>query len=275
MNNFHKKPFLQNLFCSLKLRPIISRLPNFIIPSKLKASMNGFPTYLNIREGIQRTIFFDGYEKEQTVWFEKCLKNGDVVIDVGANFGYYTTLASVLVGNSGRVIAFEPSPLAYDSMRDMILNSESQNIELINGGLGSKKEFVDLYLPHADNLYSPSMFQSDPSFSKIKVPIDTLDDFATENNVTKIDLIKIDVEGNELEVIRGMTRLLKERRVRNIICEFNSGWLKRSGASPSKLLNTILEAGFVIKNQTVLMDELIEISGTFTLQDVWFILPEY
>lgn len=270
-----KEPFLQRFMCKFCLRPFIARLPGFIFPRKFAAVMNGFNTYLDLREGIQRTIYFKKYEEEQTNWFKLCIKPGDVVVDVGANFGYYTSLAALLVGGTGKVFAFEPSPQAFSSIEKMITNSDVDNITLIKSALGRKKEFVDLHIPSACNLHSPSILASDPSFKKIKINVDTLDDFADINKIETINLVKIDVEGYELDVIFGMKRLLSGRRIKNIICEFNSGWLMRNETSPDRLLQTILDAGFVVTKETKLLEGLEQLGGgTFTLQDRWFTLSD-
>jgi hypothetical protein len=66
----------------------------------------------DLRETIQRQMFLGAYEPEQPGWFRECLGPGDIVIEIGASFGYYTTLGSALVGPSGKVFAFEPNPVS-------------------------------------------------------------------------------------------------------------------------------------------------------------------
>ena len=77
-----------------------------ILGKRVRAVVHQAKMRLDLREWIQQQMFLGEYEPEQTGWFRECLEPGDAVIDVGASFGYYTTLASALVGPSGKVFAF-------------------------------------------------------------------------------------------------------------------------------------------------------------------------
>ena len=81
-----------------------------------KTKVNGFVRMLDMGEAIQRSMAKGKYEPEQTAWVKKTLKRGGRFVDIGANFGYYTSLAASIVGPTGRVFAFEPSPVAQESI---------------------------------------------------------------------------------------------------------------------------------------------------------------
>ena len=115
------------------------------------------------------------------------------------------------------------------------------------------------------------MLPSDEAFKAHQIDVLRLDEYL--HNVDSIALVKIDVEGFEPNVLRGMTNLLSQRKVKNIFCELNSGWLRRNNATPKGLTEEILSYGFVIKEETELQAGLVGHKGeSFDLQDVWFAL---
>jgi FkbM family methyltransferase len=253
--------------------PLFSAVSLLSSQGKTKASVNGLQTWLDLNESIQRSMYLGVYEPTQTAWFKECVKAGDVFFDVGANFGHYTSLASGVVGNTGRVYAFEPSPKANQTIEDMIALSKVDNITLVKAALGKEKGTVTLYMPNTDGLHSPSIMKSDDDFKPIEIPVISLDDYATEQNIQTVKLMKIDVEGYEPNVLDGMTRLLAERRVQNVFCEFNSWWLEQNGYTSKMLYDRFIRAGFKVHKQTDLQENLIGHKGvTFSLQDIWFTL---
>jgi FkbM family methyltransferase len=236
--------------------------------------VNGIVMRLDLDEAIQKSISVGGYEPDQTAWVKECLKPGSRYVDIGANFGYYTTLAATLVGPSGSVFAFEPSPTAFHMLNDTITRNHLSNITLVQAAVTHKNGQLDLYMPVDSPVHSPSSFFSDPKFKKISVPAIALDDFPAFKDGLPIDMMKIDVEGSEPDVIMGAMGLLKSKTILNLVCEMNSGWLKRNqGASPLQLTKLIEDAGYCRKKET---DKVIGLEPdgqtTFELQDIWFTL---
>jgi FkbM family methyltransferase len=242
-----------------------------ILGERVRAVVHQAKMRLDLREWIQQQMFLGEYEPEQTGWFRECLEPGDAVIDVGASFGYYTTLGSALVGPSGRVFAFEPSPIAGRVIEEAIRDSGIRNIVLTKAAVGKANGSVPLYLPNSRSLHSPSIFYSDPAFSPVQVPMMSLDCFEPLQDVSKVKLVKIDVEGYEPDVLDGMEHLIRSRRIENVLCEFNSGWLLRNSTTPERLLDRFLGLGFDIRKQTTLQRIPTGKPGeTFDLQDIWF-----
>lgn len=240
---------------------------------RIKAVVNHAIVKLDLCEVIQQKMFLGLYEPTQTSWFRECLRPGDVFIDVGASFGYYTTLGASLVGPTGKVFAFEPSPIANQVIEEMIEDSMLQNVILTKAAVGRDTGNVSLFLPTTRHLHSPSVLKSDPGFVPIQVPVIALDHFTPLENIPKIKLVKIDVEGYEPDVLAGMERLVKEKRIENIICEFNSGWLIRNSITPGQLKERFLELGCIINMQTKAEKNLIGYHGElFDLQDIWFLI---
>ena len=237
-----------------------------------KTKVNGFVRMLDMGEAIQRSMAKGKYEPEQTAWVKKTLGRGGRFVDIGANFGYYTSLASSIVGPTGRVFAFEPSPVAQESLREMVELNRITNIELIHAAVGDRAGSIELLLPLDGPVHSPSIFASEGNFTAFTVPMIALDDYAPLNDGVAIDLMKIDVEGFEPNVIAGLQSLAKRGQIRNLLCEFNSGWLRRNlNTTPAQLLESILALGFKIATQGKKVTGL-ESCGkiTYELQDILF-----
>lgn len=155
------------------------RALTYLFGDKVNAVVNKHKMRLDLRESIQRTMFLGKYEPTETGWFRECVNVGDIVIDVGANFGHYTTLAASLCWGRerGQVFAFEPSPIANLVLEKMIQNSPNKNIILTKAAVGKVNGTVELQLPNTKYLHSPSIIKSDPTFVAHKVPVIALDYF--------------------------------------------------------------------------------------------------
>jgi FkbM family methyltransferase len=269
-----EKPWYQSLMQSSPRGMKYAGMLGSFLRQRIRAEVNGAILRLDLSESIQRTMFMGLYEPEQTAWFKECLHEGDVVIDVGASFGYYTTLSSKLVGDAGQVFAFEPSPLASGIIENAIKESSMKNTVLTKAAVGGRAGTVSLYLPSTSELHSPSILASDNTFTPVQIPVIALDEFEPLRKFSRIKLVKMDVEGYEPNVLDGMQSLIRERRVENIICEFNSGWLRRNNSTThEQLFNRFLSYGYVVHSQTTFQSNLVGRHGElFDLQDIWFTL---
>lgn len=265
-------PFYQTLIKGLPFKnDAAAQAFGRLFGNKIKAVVNQASMLLDLRETIQRLMFLGLYEPIQTEWFKQCLVPGDVIVDIGASFGYYTTLASELVGPSGQVFAFEPSPIANSCIESAINNTGLHNVKLTKAAVGKELGVVSLYIPTTRHLHSPSILKNDPSFVPIEVPVIVLDKFTPFDQLPKIKLIKIDVEGYEPDVLEGMVTLIKAGKIENVICEFNSGWLRRNSTTSEQLLARFLDLGFRIHKQTEFQGNLKgHLGEQFDLQDIWF-----
>ena len=229
---------------------------------------------LDTGEAIQNAMASGNYEPEQTGWARECLSAGDRFVDIGANFGWYTALASTIVGPTGSVFAFEPSPVAASAIANTIAENRLTNVTLVRAAVGDAVGQERLYMPVNDSVHSPSAFFSDPNFVPLQVPLISLDRY--EPLITDgrpIKLIKINVEGYEPNVLRGMRALVQKGLVKNLFCEFNSGWLKRNAFTTAQLLKLIISYGFSAHKKTSLQVSSERNGDPFELQDMWFKWP--
>ena len=168
---------------------------------------------LNLEDWIQKQVFYFGryeIEKKETLFWQYLIKENNYVFDIGANIGYYTLQAAARIGASGRVYAFEPVTVTYNKLNTNIQLNSFTNIIAQNLAVSNKKGFIELFVASEASTGSSSVsFHKDFSGVKEKVQTIRIDDYIKENNIYKVDIIKIDVEGCEPMVIEGALITMK------------------------------------------------------------------
>lgn len=129
---------------------------------------------------------------------------GMIVVDVGAYIGLYTCMAAEMVGSTGRVIAFEPDPANRRQLLDNVALNEFGNVTVVGSALSDKAGSGELYLKHHGTV-SSLIGNGDC----VRVEIDTLDISLERIGARRVDIIKIDVEGHELPVLRGAVKTIR------------------------------------------------------------------
>jgi FkbM family methyltransferase len=184
-------------------------------------------------------------EELTTELFKKVVKDGDIVVDLGANIGYYTLLAARLVGKKGRVYAFEPEPINYSLLIKNIELNGYDNIVPVQKAISNITGTIRLFLrdKHPDG---HTIYQPNEKTGLIEVESVTLDEFF-EDKKCSINVIKMDIEGAEMAAFLGMERLLKESENLKMFVEFYPHAIKRSGVSPEDFICMLLkDYGFSI-----------------------------
>jgi FkbM family methyltransferase len=212
-----------------------------------KINLFGYKVKLDLSESIQYGIYMSIFEEEESAWVREILRPGMTFVDVGANIGYFSLLASSLVGTMGKVFSFEPSEYAYKKLKQTIKSNNIQNIHAMNSALGDVIETRTL-LTQGDNTHSPSFVPSTGVFLNVAQVV-TLDDFVTQNGIKVIDLIKIDVEGFEPNVIRGMNKIMSAGMVKRILIEIYDDWLVQNSSSAVMLDSLIRSFGFSLEKK--------------------------
>jgi FkbM family methyltransferase len=228
-----------------------ARLLNLLCPKSgvKRAQIFGNRMDLDLSDFIQRQIYLGTFEPKETVSVKGYLRPGMTFVDVGANVGYYTALAATKVaGRGGRVIAFEPSPYAFERLKRLVEENRLDYVSVMNAGLSDSSGKTKIYLGAGCDNHSPTMVAHEGA-NATEVNIVTLDAEAERLGLDRLDLIKIDVEGHEPKVLAGAKRLLRERRIRAVLCEFNEHWLRQAGSSSRELERIFQEAGLLEDNQ--------------------------
>jgi FkbM family methyltransferase len=174
---------------------------------------------LDIRELVQETLLLEGiWEPKTTRYLCDSLAPGQVFLDVGANAGYFSLLASRCVGESGKVLAVEPNPAMVKQLRQNKERNGLTNIVVAEAACSDSIEVRNLYVGNAYNTGNSSLSRDNLAWTKsVEVSCTTADLLIDKYNFQRIDLVKIDVEGAELQVLRGMATILRRLRPRIII----------------------------------------------------------
>jgi len=138
-------------------------------------------------------------------------KHGEVVIDAGAHYGFYTLFASQLVGREGSIYAFEPSSKNFRRLLTNLLLNNVKNTKASNFGLGNSESVRKLYLSSYSGRHSMLPEISD-RFEVVTVR--RFDHVVEKMGLKRVDLMKVDVEGYEMEVLKGSLRTLKKHKPR-------------------------------------------------------------
>lgn len=213
--------------------------------------LHGYSIDLDLSDYIQRTIYFDMYETVETQWVEDLLKPGMTMVDAGANVGYYTLLAASLVGPSGRVFAFEPSRRIMKKLHRVVVRNNLHQVRCVAAGLSDVVSEGYLYEPPSRcRNDDPSISPYTSGMKRSLARFTTLDTLVTVDNLTTIDLLKLDIEGAELRAVVGGRDILATGKVRYVMCELNEDLLTLAGAGSAEVAQLIEGFGYELVDRT-------------------------
>ena len=194
-------------------------------------------------------------ERAEQIYYLNYLRAGMTVFDVGANIGELTLLFSRFISASGKVHAFEASRAAFQRLEIVCRAASRSNVELNHLALADKKGTVRLHV-YDDDCSSFNSQAVRPlknyglNIEPIGIeetPATTIDDYCQEKKIENIDLLKIDVEGAELQVIRGARRMLESKRIGCLVFEFGQTTFDM-GNRPEEIENYLREMNYKIAN---------------------------
>jgi FkbM family methyltransferase len=211
---------------------------------------------LDLSEGIDFSIYLLGsFEQSTVVTLRKLVKSGDVVFDIGANIGAHTLGLARSVGPSGRVFAFEPTGFAFAKLKDNLA---------LNPELGERTHPRQIVLAAEPSGPAPSeIYASWPLKKNTSIhpkhcgrleatrgaSVDTLDHFAEREGIDRVNLIKMDVDGQELQVLQGGLRVLKEFQPLLVI-EISPYVQAEHNNSFSSFVSLLRDAGYSLQDAT-------------------------
>jgi FkbM family methyltransferase len=208
------------------------------VVAKIKGS--NLPIRLNLGDFIQYWIFVNGIYEEPLYRFLRQRLKGKVFLDIGANIGNFIFS---MVDEAKVIYAFEASKANCALMRENIARHHISNVDVIHKAVTAKdRSFATLYISK-DAQGNNSMYTAGESRSE-RVETITLDTFVKQQTLKAVDYIKVDVEGAELEVLRGAEQTLKSFKP-VLIVEFNSAITNVAGYDLATLYDVLIGFGYV------------------------------
>lgn len=232
-----------------------------VIP--LLETMRGFKTMPDDPFWFRLELLTGRHEAETTAQLRQLMQPGMVMLDVGAHVGYYTRMASNLVGDSGKVVAFEPHPRNHQYLEGN--TAQRQNVTRLqiavaeaegtaelhdylmmsaSGSLNYDEKMRDVQMAQlSDADVAPRIGQDfqPKSYTVRTAPIDLLLD---ELGIQQVDVIKMDIEGAEIGALRGMQRTIQQSKSLALVMEYNPLGLTAFGHDPVAALREVLAMGF-------------------------------
>lgn len=193
---------------------------------------------------ISRQIRDTGiWEADETRLLMALLREGQVFVDVGANIGYFTVLGALSVGSAGRVFAFEPDPENFKLLRENCQLNALDNVTAEEAALSDSSGMGVLYLSE-DNLGDHKIYSSEGEHAACEINLLNAADYFSRHDCAP-DVVKVDVQGAEAAVIKGMAPVLEQSMPGiTLVLEFSPNSLRSAGSSGAELLGTLVELGF-------------------------------
>lgn len=210
--------------------------PNFV-------EIDGNKIYLDEKDSLFLSVY-GFHEKTETEIVKNEIKEGNVVLDIGANIGYYTVLFAKLVGEAGKVYAFEAEASNFKILKKNVYENNYNNVMLEQKAVSNKSGTVKFYIGKDSNTEN-QLFKPNVKHEEIEVESVSIDEYFKQLN-QKIDFVKMDIQGAEPLVIEGMTEIIKTNKNLKIMLEWWPDAIRKYGIDPSKHLTQLVNLGFKI-----------------------------
>ncbi len=169
------------------------------------------------------------------------IRGSHVCLDVGANIGIVSVW---MAQRADQVYAFEPASGNRQRMAENLRVNRADNVEVIPVAVADRAGQMTLHLHAGYGHHSLARVKTSPRIGQESVPVVTLNEFCAERRIEQVDVLKIDVEGYEVEVLQGASDLLRERRIRCVILEISADVLSHIGRSVDELLDCLTPFGY-------------------------------
>ncbi|MEK7161428.1 MAG: FkbM family methyltransferase [Patescibacteria group bacterium] len=223
------------------LRNLTNRILRAIIPQSV--NRHGAKIFLDPDDPVLSGAFvLRVFERPETDFFIKTIRPGMTFLDVGANVGYYTALALSVMGKNARIVSIEPNPQSFKYLLKTVAANDGKNVSCIQKAASNQAGSMPIFLNldnHADNrLYANNM-----ASSSCEVSVETIDKMLEGVGVSKVDFIKIDVQGYEGHALSGMKETIRRSPKLQILSEFWPAGLLAGGTDPKTYLSELHDLG--------------------------------
>lgn len=227
---------------------IAGQLPQLLEETPVEVRRLGLSLTLDLRDNLQRTLFYTGcYERAFLSFLRAQIGAGDVFVDVGAHIGLHTlTVARRLRREGdGRVIAFEPAPDTAATLRRNVAANGATNVQVIEAALSDINGQVPLYdRDHSghDQGVRSLMGGADPAVATVAAMV--FDEWAEQQKLDRLDMVKLDVEGGEYRALSGMNNTLRQLQPRLVAAETVDLHLRAAGVTAADIDELLRDAGY-------------------------------
>ena len=209
--------------------------------------------WLNTTGYIDTCIINQGvFEGSSTRIVKKLVKKGDVILDIGANIGYYSVILAKLVGTTGRVLCFEPTAHYRSVLMQNLKANNISNADVFDFGLSDKEQALNIYIDNSTATLHPTGSTTNTIVERIKLI--TLDTFVKTDSLVEIDFVKIDVDGHEPHFFEGAWQAL-EYFDPIILLEISHIHFLKAGVTAWDFYDTLKGKGYRIYHE----DNLVEL----------------
>ncbi len=191
---------------------------------------------------ISGALTFRVYERSETAFLQRTFFPGMVFLDIGANVGYYTAMAAAAAGPHGRVIALEPDPENFKYLKKTVSVNGAQNVSCLQLAAADRLGHCKLHVS-ATNRGDNRLYSNELASSSIDVGVTTIDHLLEEMRMVRADVIKMDVQGVEGWVLKGMRNTLRRIERIALLSEFWPDGLRRANTDPKQVLASLEESG--------------------------------
>lgn len=208
------------------------------------AVSNGIKYKFDISDYLQHTAYFQlGTEPYDTLF--NLIKPGFYILDIGTNFGHTILEMAARTGKDGRLYGFEPVPYLYSKALENILLNSFSNIKLVNKAISSSEG--EVFFDDQANTHNSGGIQMTFSQKKHKIDAITLDSFIQTEKPGRVDLIKADIEGFEMEMLKGAHFTINKYKP-VLFLELNNSYLGRNGSSTAEVIKLLTDWGYRVYN---------------------------
>jgi FkbM family methyltransferase len=232
----------------IRIKNFLWRLTlKYLVNPKKVVNIGGNKMYLDLKDSLLLSVR-KNYEPKHLELMKKIVKEGDVVIDIGAHIGYYTLLLAKLVGPKGKVFAFEPNPENFKVLKKNIELNGYKNVVLEQKGISNKNTKTKFYFSKVNTGDGRVYKITGEERESCEVELIRLDDYFRKKRLSP-SFFKIDIQGFEPAAFEGMNLLLNNSNLK-FTTEFQPGGqdygIKSAGYNPKEFLDKIQKKGFNI-----------------------------
>ncbi len=269
-HGYDRPPWLNNLHHKLAYR-LHKMLPVFGISGTQRISVpvqRELFMYVRAEDGgvAHQLLMYQQYEPFESQLVQQYLKPGMTIYNIGANLGYYVLLSSKCIGSTGKVFAFEPEAANLELLHRTVSENMCRNIEILPVAVSSQSGTATLSLSQTNS--GDHQLNAIADRAQIPVPTVSIDEFIAQGHAPP-DVIIMDVQGSELDVLRGAKTILAQRKPLILFMEYwPSGLNARHVNGAMELLDILERAGFHLARIDERAQQLISVRSEALLREV-------